>query len=246
MTRPFGNDRILLMHGPHRGIGVSRAGRARFADEPAVASQAVEVFAKSAEQALAQRLIAQLAATARGGDWMLQLNVDHGGDEVAALDGSACALVVGGTEPLEPALLSALERHSERGGAIVALNLSGHSSREWDMFCRDVLMVQLDDLTPMSCRMSRKPELRIAAGRQFHPVVHGVAAWAIEGSCAEAIACGSDAILEGVSSDQKRLLAWTIDGIWRRAFGTLLGSRHDIEQPAFLRLVWNAVRWTMP
>jgi hypothetical protein len=187
-------------------------------------------------------LITQLAATGSNGDWMLQLNVDRDGDGVASLDGTACALVVGGAEPFDSALLSGLTRHSERGGAMVALNLGGQNPPEWKAFCRDVLNVQLGDSTPTT----GAPILRITSGRQFHPVVHGVAAWTIEGPSAGATACGADALLEGVCGDEKRLIAWTIDGIWRRAFGTLLGTARDIEQPAFLRLVWNAVRWTTP
>jgi hypothetical protein len=227
------------MHSAHGSVGVSRLGQSSRDNGRFASPLTIDVFAKPAEQAIVRRLIAQLAAFSCDADWLMRLQVDRGRERQGWSDASDCMLIVGGEEPFGTALMAEFESCSERGGAIVALNTGAQTTPGWYAFCRRALGADLEEAVPTSRRLT----FRISAGHQFHPVVQGVAAWELDPMRIAVLGSEAESILEGVTDGEKRLLAWTIERGRHRTFSTLLGTLRDFDQPSFIRLVGNALRW---
>jgi hypothetical protein len=241
MARFVAKDRKLIMHAAHQGVGVSRIAPSPPPERRLIAPLAIEVFAKPAEQALARRLIERMISFYPAANWLLQTHLDGRSPEIYSLDESDCVVILGGTEPFSPALLTQFERYSQRGGALVALHAGGQTSPEWKAFARDRLGVRFADATPASEKLS----MRIAAGWHYHPVVQNVAAWRIDAACAAVLDSQAELFLEGIRGAENQPLAWGVDAGASRAFCTLLGTPLDFQQQSFFLLIWNALFWTL-
>ncbi len=229
------------MHAAHQGVGVSRIAPSQPPEWRAISPFAIDVFVKPGERILARRLIEWLISFDPQANWLLQSHLDSRPREILSLEECDCAVIVGGTEPFSPALLAQFERHSRRGGGLVAIHAGGPPSPEWQAFACGTLGVCFADAAQTTEKMS----MRIAAGRNYHPVVQNVAAWEIDSGCSAVLDSRAEIFLEGIRGADKQPLAWGLDAGGGRVFCTRLGAPQDFRWQSFFRLISNALSWTL-
>jgi hypothetical protein len=134
-----------------------------------------------------------------------------------------------------------LESYCRQGGALVALGSASQALPEWPAFAELVLGGW--DAGPgdeQTCL-----EVEPSGAIWYHPLLEGVEPFVATADPRGPVwlASGAEILLWGYGGGLRKPLAWA----WRpragRVFYSLLGAADDFQEPSFLRLLANAVRW---
>lgn len=182
-------------------------------------------------------------------------NDDHSAlSGLGVLDDADVAVVSLRRRSLPEAQIAAIRRHVDEGRAIVGLRTANHAfaprpdalapgSASWPTFDADVLGGHYQG------HHGEGPQVAIAPSAPAHPILAGVtfAAFVGHGSLYKVspIAGTAVPILIGtIPGQQPEPVAWTnIGPAGNRVFYTSLGHPDDFRDPAFNRLLANAIEW---
>jgi hypothetical protein len=246
------DGRQLFVHPAHGQIGISPfAGRLADASVPWQAARVALVVGSDNQRwpSAAASLLEQLHGDGR-------LVIEHFPCEPGAAIGGS--LVSGSAGPLGqspawdclvllgrpgPALARRLrlETYCRQGGALVALGSASQALPDWPAFA-EVVLGGWDEgpgCNPVPLEVESAGEI------WYHPLLEGVGPFA---TCADPrgpvwLARGAEILLWGFGGGLRKPLAWAWHPRGGRVFYSLLGRRDDFQQPSFLRLLANAVRW---
>jgi len=141
-------------------------------------------------------------------------------------------------EPLER-----IQRYCRNGGAVVGLRTASFAFQNWRGLDREVFGGTYQGrYAPRS-----RPQVRIAAAGRGHPVLRGVKPFAASGSLIRHGHVSSDAtlLLTAATAGHTEPVAWVRRNRGARVFYTSLGHRNDFSESSFVRLLINAVLWTV-
>lgn len=159
--------------------------------------------------------------------------------------------------PIKP-VINALRHHVDSGKPLVALRTASHafgakppsdSHASWDTFDVDVLGAKYEghfgnDLSPQIQPASAEPRHPILAGWPGGGFTSGHSLYRMRNP-----APGVQLLLNGsIQSDGRGVtepVAWINTNGTRRVFYTSLGGTGDFKQPAFRRLLRNAILWSL-
>lgn len=242
----------MFIHAAHGQIGISPcAGRLADAGVPCQAAR-IAVLEGGDEQrwpSVAAALVEQLHADGR-------LVIEHfpcepdAASEGSLVSGSAgtlgqspawdCLVLLGRPEPALARRLR-LETHCRQGGALVALGSASQALPDWPAFAEVVLGGW--DAGP-GCNPIPL-EVEPSGAIWYHPLLEGVGPFASWGDPRGPVwlARGAEVLLWGFGGGLRKPLAWAWHPRGGRVFCSLLGRHDDFQQPGFLRLLANAVRW---
>ncbi len=138
--------------------------------------------------------------------------------------------------------LEHVKRYCRRGGPIVALRTASHAFQTWLELDKEVLGGDYQG----HYGNQFKTEVRIVESAKDHPILKGFAPFVSDGSLYKnpKIAPDCQVLLTGAIPGHREPIAWTRLHRGGRVFYTSLGHPNDFQQPAFLRMVANAVLWT--
>ncbi|MFO0964383.1 MAG: ThuA domain-containing protein [Gemmataceae bacterium] len=138
--------------------------------------------------------------------------------------------------------LDRVKKYCLAGKPIVALRTASHAFQNWLALDKEVLGGNYMNHYPEGplCKVS------IVEKNKDHPILKGVKPFESKGSLYKNTGLAKDVtvLLEGSIPGHTEPIAWTRDYKGGRIFYTSLGHPADFENPGFLRLLANAVRWT--
>ncbi len=158
------------------------------------------------------------------------------------LDRCDCMLLMTRRMEIEGRTLQRIKSYCRRGGPIVAVRTAGHGLQNWPTMDKEVLggdyQGHYDNETT---------EVTIVDGAKDHPVLAGVQPFVSQGTLYKYRHIAADArlLLRGSFGicDHSQPVAWTRPHHGGRVFYTSLGHPDDFREPAFLRLLTNAILW---
>ncbi|OHB66015.1 MAG: hypothetical protein A2V70_13255 [Planctomycetes bacterium RBG_13_63_9] len=252
MTDSGLSGRRLIMHAAHKTIGVSAAPAALRSWEPfgfstaddlsgplrvclvcAAATRGAEESLAALERDLADRCEVECS----------RLRGPSAGElaDLAGLETSDCMLLLWRQTALEGGRLQRIRDYCRLGGAIVGVRSAGCALQDWLSFDKEVFGADY-----LGHHANRPTEVRIVEAVGDHPILLGVEPFTSEGSLQKSRHLAEDAtvLLWGKFAGYGEPVAWTRTYHGGRVFYTSLGHPEDFGQPAFLRLLANALRWT--
>ena len=138
--------------------------------------------------------------------------------------------------------LDRVKKYAAAGKPMVAIRTASHGFQNWlemdkEVFGGDYNMHHKDGPT---CKV------KIADAGRDHPVLAGVKPFDSVGSLYrnEKLAKDVTVLMTGTIPDRTEPLTWVREHKGGRVFYTSLGHPKDFEEPAFVRLIANALFWT--
>jgi type 1 glutamine amidotransferase len=144
---------------------------------------------------------------------------------------------------LPPDQLAKVKRYVDAGRPVVGLRTASHAFQTWLAFDPAVLGGDYKghEKRDLPAAVTRRRPAHKAAG---HPVLAGVPAFATPGKLYHNPKLATDAtvLLTADNGQTKQPVAWVRDHNGGRVFYTSLGVPDDFKDPAFVKLLTNAVR----
>jgi type 1 glutamine amidotransferase len=163
---------------------------------------------------------------------------------LAAIDDADVVLLFTRRLRTEGPELERFQAYCARGGPIVGVRTASHGFQNWLAFDREVLGGNYGNhygAGPL-CRVELAPN----AAAADHPILRGVdLPFDSPGSLYRntPLAADTTPLLTGRTDEASEPVAWTRVHRGGRVFTTSLGHQEDFRNPAFLRLLANAVFW---
>ena len=164
---------------------------------------------------------------------------------LAAIDDADVVLLFTHRLRTEGPELERFQAYCARGGPIVGVRTASHGFQNWLAFDREVLGGNYGNhygAGPL-CRVELAPN----AAAADHPILRGVdLPFDSPGSLYRntPLAADTTPLLTGRTDEASEPVAWTRVHRGGRVFTTSLGHQEDFRNPAFLRLLANAVFWS--
>jgi hypothetical protein len=152
-----------------------------------------------------------------------------------------CLVLLGWPEANDRQRLKQIELYCRGGGPLVAVRTLDARMPAWPDFAEEVFGGRQP-----APRRSRLLEVLRSDVAWHHPVVEGVEILIAEGEVYRGPRLSPRATVLLTADDGRgpAPAAWALRRTGSRVFCTTLGHEDDFHEPAFLRLVSNAVRWT--
>ena len=169
-----------------------------------------------------------------------------------ALEGSDVAVFYTRRVTIEGEQLEQVKKYCLAGRPLVAVRTASHGFQNWLEFDREVLGGNYQGHEPSSTT----PVTYHPVIAQYHPVLDGVGVIRSAYTLYKTSPLAEDAqlLMEGTSKGKgkdggesgggREPAVWTRTYKGARVLYTAMGGRKDFENPAFLRLLTNAVFWT--
>lgn len=144
---------------------------------------------------------------------------------------------------LKDTQLERFKKYATSGKPIVAVRTASHAVQTWLEFDKEVLGGNYHGHHPVG----PVTKIEATAEAKKHPILAGVELAAVNDSLYKNEGHASDinVLLKGSIPDQPvEALAWTRDYKGGRVFYTSLGAQDTFQQPAFRRMLANALFWT--
>ena len=158
---------------------------------------------------------------------------------IEALD--ECDVMVVFVRRMEPpnAQLDRVRKYCDAGRSVVGIRTASHAFQKWPEFDKLVLGGNYRGHYGKGlCKVTIAPEAKA------HPILAGVQSFESQGSLYKNQGLAAkDILLWGEVGGQREPVAWTHAYKGGRVFYTSLGHPADFADPAFLRLLTNALRW---
>jgi hypothetical protein len=184
---------------------------------------------------------------AAGLDSDLTLKSDRAWETVAAdddvVDDYDCLVLLGWPDALDRRRLKQIELYCRCGGPLVALRTLHAEMPDWPDFAEDVFGAR----QPAAPR-PRLMEVQRSDVAWHHPVLEGVENLIAEGEVYRGprLAPATTVLLTANDGRGSAPVAWVTRHAGGRVFCSTLGHDDDFRQPAFLRLIANALHWAAP
>lgn len=164
------------------------------------------------------------------------------GDDVPGIEALADAdvmVVFMRRQSLKGDQLKAFRDFCEAGKPVVGIRTASHAVQTWLEFDKLVLGGNYRGHYGKGlCKVTIAPEAKA------HPILAGVQSFESQGSLYKNQGLAAkDILLWGEAGGQREPVAWTHAYKGGRVFYTSLGHPADFADPAFLRLLTNALRW---
>jgi type 1 glutamine amidotransferase len=161
-----------------------------------------------------------------------------------ALDHADLLIVFARRMTLPDEQLKKFQNYFESGKPVVGLRTASHAFQNWLVFDKQVLGGNYQnhygkDFTP---KVATEPAAR------SHPILRGVPEhFTSAGSLYRntPLQKNTTVLLTGAIPDHTEPVAWTHDYNGARIFYTSLGHQDDFNDPAFRRLLINAIHWSL-
>ena len=164
---------------------------------------------------------------------------DH--QSLAAIDDTDVLLVFTRRLNTEGAELDRFRAYCDAGRPIVGVRTASHAFQNWLAFDKEVLGGNYQG------HWSHGPRAYVwfEAAWEGHPVARGVPAFSSAGSLYRNTPLSPDAslLMSAATDDHDEPVTWTRTHRGGRVFYTSLGHQEDFRDPAFLRMLANAVLW---
>ncbi len=144
---------------------------------------------------------------------------------------------------LDDASIAKIKAYVKSGKPIVAIRTASHGFQNYLEFDKEIL----GDNYQGHLKNEYSTRAKLTAGAEAHPVLKGVRQLASLGSLYKTSPLASDVIplLIGTSPEGTEPVAWVREIKGQRIFYTSLGAQSDFENSTFLRLVTNAIFWSV-
>jgi hypothetical protein len=232
--------RHWYMHTPHAAIGMGGNAKARPAPRPETPTLSVGILAGlgSSWQFAVERLAGHLNSDRT-------VIAERAWERAAADDGVApdydCLVLLGWPAANDRQRLKRIELYCRGGGSLVAVRTLGANMPEWPDFAEEVFGGRQPET-----RHGRLLEVRRSDVAWHHPALDGLESLIAEGEVYRGPRLSPVATVLLTADDGRGSapVAWTTRHTGGRVFCTTLGHEDDFREPAFLRLIAHAVRWT--
>jgi hypothetical protein len=233
--------RQWFMHTPHAAIGMGGNAKVRQAPpRPESQTLAVGILAglgspwPQAVERLAGHLNSDRTLIAERA-WE---RAGAGDDVVEDYD---CLVLLGWPAMNDRERLKRIELYCRSGGSIVAVRTLGANMPGWPDFAEEVFAGR-----QVESQQSRLLETRRSDVAWHHPALEGIDGLIAEGEVYRGprLSPAATILLTADDGCGSAPVAWTTRHAGGRIFCTTLGHEDDFREPAFLRLIARAVRWT--
>ena len=146
---------------------------------------------------------------------------------------------------LDDAQLGHVKKYLASGKPVVGLRSASHGFQTWLAMDQEVFGGDYQNHYGAGPRC----EVKVSAAHNDHPVLRQVEGFTSPGSLYKnkGVAADVTVLLTGTTPAATEPVAWvrerTVGGRKQRVFYTSLGHPDDFKQPAFQRLLLNAIRW---
>ena len=138
--------------------------------------------------------------------------------------------------------LERVKRYCQRGGPVIGLRTASHAFQNWLALDKEVWGGDYQG----HYGNKDKPAIKVRPEAKDHPILARFEPFVSSGSLYKNPQLASDTtvLLTGTIPGHTEPVAWTRFNRGGRVFYTSLGHPDDFQQPAFLRLLTNALSWT--
>ena len=232
--------RHWFMHTPHEAIGMGGNAKARPAPLPETQTLSVGVLAGlgSAWRIALERLAGHLNSDR---SLIAEPAWQHARADDDAIENYDCLVLLGWPAANNRERLKQIELYCRAGGSLVAVRTLGANMPGWPDFAEEVFGGRQPET-----QQSRLMEVRRSNVAWHHPALDGLDGLIAEGEVYRGPRLSSMATVLLTADDGRgpAPVAWTTRHAGGRVFSTTLGHEDDFREPAFLRLIARAVRWT--
>lgn len=161
-----------------------------------------------------------------------------------ALEGADLLILYARRMTLADAELKLFQKYFESGRPVVGLRTASHAFQNWLVFDRQVLGGNYQN----HYGKDLLPTINLSAEAGSHPILRGVpAAFTSAGSLYRntPLQTNTTVLLTGRIPGHTEPVAWTHVHKGARVFYTSLGHEDDFKNPAFRRLLANAIHWAL-
>jgi hypothetical protein len=232
--------RHWFMHTPHAAIGMGGNAKARPAPRPEAATLSVGVLAGlgSSWRFALERLTGYLNSDRSLGAEPAWDRAVAGDDVVQDYD---CLVLLGWPAANDRQRLRRIELYCRSGGSLVAVRTLGATMPDWPDFAEEVFGGRQSETGQSRLLESWRSDVA-----WHHPILDGLDGLIAEGEVYRGPRLSSLATVLLTADDGRgpAPVAWTTRHAGGRVFCATLGHEDDFREPAFLRLIARAVRWT--
>ena len=165
-------------------------------------------------------------------------------DGLEALERADLLIVFARRMTLPEAQLRRFQKYFDSGKPVIGLRTASHAFQNWLAFDAQVLGGNYGN----HYGKDLLPRIAVAPAAQAHPILRGVpASFVTAGSLYRntPLQTNTTTLLTGSIPDHTEPMAWTHDYRGARVFYTSLGHPQDFAEPAFRRLLVNAIDWAL-
>ena len=165
-------------------------------------------------------------------------------DGLEALERADLVIVFARRMTLPEDQLRRFQKYFDSGKPVIGLRTASHAFQNWLAFDAQVLGGNYGN----HYGKDLLPQIAVAPAAKGHPILRGVPAnFASAGSLYRntPLQTNTTVLLTGTIPDHTEPVAWTHDHRGARVFYTSLGHPQDFAEPAFRRLLVNAIDWAL-